>query len=682
MKKKKRIGFVVGNYHTDHPGRLVHAIWELLKNEDVELQVFLGTESASFMKDFEMRSNLFDYQYASLCGYTKYEELDALIISAGTLSIYQNEIPLEEFLVHTPDIPTILMETDRVHRNGISLIADNTQGLSSCVEHLITVHGLKRIGFISGPDNNKDAEERFAGYRNTLEKHGISFRPEYVAPGDYSENVDRSVEELLDRAPELEAIACANDEMAVAVYRVCRSRSLTVGKDIAVTGFDDMLMARLMDPPLTTARQDYDKFSRTAVSSVLKMLRKEKVTSQRIRVPFVRRCSCGCTVSEPVEDESGRAQKEELIRSMERSREYQHNSWIGSLMNREMLLAADNPKKFFETIGSFMAYLGTDSSYLCLFEHPLEVKQGTIPHFPDRIQVCMRQHGKEYEGYDWDEAPVMYRDLHIDMGEFRADGSYMTFLLFDEQYQYGVLNAAIEPEKIDFYYMLSLDIGTNLRYMEIWTQQKQYRAELQELARTDALTGLQNRAGVIQARESMIGRKTRKAGVMALDLDHLKQINDHFGHHEGDEALIAAANILRQAIEGVPEERNSPAAGRMPPGAPGPAGGAKMQDGSGQADRENPGEVSQVIGRIGGDEFISCSVGMTQEELEEQIRQIHILCDRFNEKSGKPYFVEISAGIAVGRVRNMEDWAELSGRADAQLYEAKKARRDFVLRQV
>ena len=43
---------------------------------------------------------------------------------------------------------------------------------------------------------------------------------------------------------------------------------------------------------------------------------------------------------------------------------------------------------------------------------------------------------------------MMYRDLHIDMGEFRADGSYMTFLLFDEQYQYGVLNAAIDPEKI------------------------------------------------------------------------------------------------------------------------------------------------------------------------------------------------------------------------------------------
>ena len=678
-KKKMRIGFVVGNYHTDHPGRLVRNIWELLKHEDVELQVFLGTESASFMKDFAMRSNLFDYQYASLCGYTKYEELDALIISAGTLSIYQNDIPLDEFLLHIPDIPTILMETDHVHGNGICLIADNEQGLASCVEHLITVHGLTRIGFISGPDNNKDAQERFDGYRNTLEKHGIAFRPDYVARGDYSENVDQSVEELLDRAPDLEAIASANDEMTVAIYRVLSRRGLTPGKDIAVTGFDDMEMARFMDPPLTTAKQDYDEFSRTAVGCALKMLRGESVSSRRIHAPFVRRCSCGCRMEESGMEESGQAGKEELLRNLEFSREYQHNSWIGSLMNREMLLAADSPKRFFETLGSFMAYLGTSSSYLCLFEHPLEVRQGTIPDFPDRIQVCMKQAGNTYEGYDWDEAPVMYRDLHIDMGEFRADGSYMTFLLFDEQYQYGVLNAAIEPRKIDFYYMLSLDIGTNLRYMEIWAQQKQYRAELQALARTDALTGLQNRAGLIQARESMLGRKTREAGVIAMDLDHLKQINDHFGHQEGDAALMAAADILRKVIAGTKEGRMVQAGGRASDG--GRSADGNRYDRSGTSDRERAQrDGSQVIGRIGGDEFTSCSVGITLEELQEQVRQIHLLCDRFNEKSGKPYYVEISAGIATGRVRNMEDWAALSKRADAELYKAKETRRDFVLR--
>lgn len=643
--RKKRIGFVVGNYHTDHPSRLVHSIWELLRDENVELQVFLGTESASFVKDLAMRSNQFDYQYASLCGYTEYEDLDALIISAGTLSIYQNDIPLESFLMHTPDIPKILMETDQIQKNGISLIADNTQGLSGCVEHLITEHGIRRIGFITGPKNNKDAQERFEGYSQTLLKHGIPVREEYIAPGDYSENVDRSVEELLDRAPELEAIVSANDEMTVAVYRVCSKRGLKVGKDIAVTGFDDMLMARYMDPPLTTARQDYDAFSKAAVESALKMLRGEEACSKRIPVPFIRRCSCGCKSSGAEQETHPLPDQEELVRSLQRTREYQHNSWVGSLMNREMLLEVRDPKRFYSIIGSIMAYLGTAASYLCLFEHPLKVRQGTIPEFPEKIFVCMRQEGQQYEGFDWDEAPVMYRDRNTEDPGFQMQGSFMTFLLFDGRYQYGVLNAAIEPDKIDFYYMLSLNIGTNLRYMELWAKQKMYREELQEMARTDALTGLNNRAGVIHEREQMIGKITRMGGVILADLDHLKQINDRFGHQEGDAALRSVGDILHQVMEKNPE-----------------------------------GDANRVIGRIGGDEFMCCSVDVPREELIEQVRQIREACARYNENSGKPYYVEISAGIAFGRVRNMEDWAVLSAQADTELYEAKKTRREFVIR--
>lgn len=678
--RKKRIGFVIGNYHTDHPSRLVYTIWELLRDEDVELQVFLGTESASFMKDFVMRSNLFDYQYASLCGYSEYEKLDVLIVSAGTLSIYQNEIPLEEFLRHTPNIPTILMETDHVHGDGISLIADNRQGLASCVEHLITVHGMRRIGFVSGPKNNRDAEERFAGYRDMLRKYEIPFREEYVAQGDYSEHVDESVEQLLDRAPELEAIVSANDEMAVSIYRVLGRRNLVVGKDIAVTGFDDMLMARYMDPPLTTARQDYDAFSHAAVDSALKMLRGEKAFSKRIPVPFIRRCSCGCEKAPDLEEQPMSPGQEELLKNMQRSREYQLNSWIGSLLNREMLLEVDDPKQFFTSLGSFMAYLGTPASYLCLFEHPLMVKRGTIPDFPEKIFVCMRQRGQEYEGYDWDEAPVLYRNNPSEVTPYGAMASGMTFLLFDEEYQYGVLNAMIEPDKIDFCYMLSLDIGTSLRYMDLWAQQKRYRAELQALARTDALTGLNNRAGVIHERAQMIGRRSRRAGVILADLDHLKQINDRFGHQAGDMALKAAADILREAVR-------EAGAGSFQPGQgndtnaesfqPHPEnGGARVQEN----DKNAEGAPRQILGRFGGDEFISYCVDMTSEQIAAQLTRIRELCDRFNESSDLPYYVEISAGFAVGKVRRTEDWEKLVERADAQLYEAKKTRREFVVR--
>lgn len=690
--RKKRVGFVVGNYHTDHPSRLVHTIWELLRDEDVELRVFLGTESASFMKDFTMRSNLFDYQYASLCGYSVYERTDLLIISAGTLCIYQNDIPLDEFLRHTPDIPMILMETDRVQGGGISLIADNTQGLAGCVEHLITVHGKTRIGYVSGPDNNKDAEERFEGYRRTLEKYGIPLREEYIAHGDYSEHVDEIVEELLDRAPELEAIVSANDEMAISIYRVCRRRGLTVGKDIAVTGFDDILMARYMEPPLTTARQDYDAFSRAAAESAMKLLNGRKAKSMRIPVPFIKRCSCGCAPDPSDKKEQvisgGQA---EWIRDLQRSKEYQHNSWIGSLMNREMLLEVDKPKQFFASIGSFLAYLETSRSYLCLFEHPIEVKQGTILDFPEKICVCMKQEGRGYEGYDWDEAPMMYRNS--DDEGFFMPGSFMTFLLFDEEYQYGVLNAAIEPEKIDFYYMLSLDIGTSLRYMDLWAKQKRYRDELQAMARTDSLTGLNNRAGVINVCEDMIGRRTRRGGVIMADLDHLKQINDTFGHHEGDAALMAVADIF---LEATGTGARAEAAGAAAGGEAGTAGvgAGKRADAAGSGTDGETGAkargtgkqaeevIDRVVGRIGGDEFICCQVNASEDRLREQVKRIDELCEKFNETSGKPYYVEVSAGIATGRVRSISDWTALSGKADEMLYEEKKLRRDFVTRQV
>lgn len=632
-RAKKRIGFVVGNYHTDHPGRLVHTIWNLLRDEDVELQVFLGTESASFIHDFAMRSSRYDYQYASLCGYTDYEDLDLLIVSAGTLSIYQNAIPLEEFLRHTPKIPTILMETSREPEDGISLIADNTQGLASCVEHLVAVHGLTRIGYISGPDNNQDAEERFEGYRQVLERHGIPLRKDYIVPGDYSEHVDKSVEQLLDQAPDIQAIVSANDEMTVAAYRVLKARGLRVGRDIAVTGFDDMLMARYMDPPLTTARQDYDAFSHEAVKSALGILRGEKAASRRIPVPFIRRCSCGC--ARAAEEDSPK--QAEMIESLRRSREYQHNSWIGALMNREMLLEVDDPKRFFASIGACMAYLDTPSSYLCLFEKPLKVEQNTIPEFPERIHVCMRQEGKRVEGYDWSDAPVQIRGQHAQ--DFRPGGSFMTFLLFDEEYQYGVLNVEIEPEKVDFYYMLSLDIGSSLRYMDIWTRQKIYRAQLQAMARTDELTGLYNRAGIVSARESLTADAPQRVAVIMADLDHLKQINDQFGHAEGDIALRSVADILRRVI------------------------------GS-----------NQIIGRIGGDEFQACFARPSEKRLQHWIKRIKERCDEYNATSERPYFLEISLGYAIGEAQSREDWEALAVQADEQLYEAKKLRRDFVIR--
>jgi hypothetical protein len=103
-------------------------------------------------------------------------------------------------------------------------------------------------------------------------------------------------------------------------------------------------------------------------------------------------------------------------------------------MNRELLLEVNDSKRFFTAIGSFMAYLGVSGSSMYLFDHPLRVRRGTIPDFPEKIYLCMRQTGNYAEGYDWDEAPVLYKDRPREDAEFQSRVSYMTFLLFDEKY--------------------------------------------------------------------------------------------------------------------------------------------------------------------------------------------------------------------------------------------------------
>ena len=160
-----------------------------------------------------------------------------------------------------------------------------------------------------------------------------------------------------------------------------------------------------------------------------------------------------------------------------------------------------------------------------------------------------------------------------------------------------------------------------------------------EFTERDVLTGLYNRAGVVSVRESMTADRPRTVGVLMADLDHLKQINDRFGHHEGDIALRSVADILRRVLG-----------------------------------------ADQVIGRIGGDEFQACFAQPSEDKLKKLIRRIKERCDDYNKYSERPYFLEISLGYAVGTVQTREEWEALASRADEALYEDKKQRRDFVLR--
>jgi len=152
---------------------------------------------------------------------------------------------------------------------------ENRQGIVSVMNHLIAL-GHRRIGFITGELRVISAVHRFQGYKDALKQAGIDFEPELVREGNWMHPMGyEHGKHLLQLANPPTAICCANDLTAFGVYQAIREAGLQIGKDISVTGFDDIDMAGTVSPPLTTVRQPVREMGRMAAEMLIRQLQGE-----------------------------------------------------------------------------------------------------------------------------------------------------------------------------------------------------------------------------------------------------------------------------------------------------------------------------------------------------------------------------------------------------------------------
>ena len=653
MKKKYTVGVMIGNIHTDHPGRLFRTIYnEMEKVEDTEVHYYIGTEADSFLREISTADSDFDYQYYTLYDYSSFLNLDLLIVAYGSIHIYHSKASHEDFLSRFPDIPIIFLEEpSQGGENVYSMIADNYGGMTKCIEHLITVHAYQNIVFLAGPEGNTDAEERLEAYRDTMQAYGLEVTEEMVEHGDYSENVDAQVERLLENNPDIEAIASANDEMTVAIYRVLKKHGLKVGVDVAVTGFDNMEMASYCNPALTTVWQNIDAMGKKCCQMARQILEGEECTSGKLPVELIIRGSCGCAYNSKNLVNYGTMnslQSRDVIDVVSSLQQVQHQSWVAPLFARTLIQSMGSRKEFFHQVGNQLKQLGTRSSYLFLLKKPREVEKDSPLRAPRGLYLVMSQIGSKIETYEGHKAKKVSRGgFDLLSGQDENARQYVSFLLFDGKVQYGVLKLEIRAEDASIYYMVALQLGIAIRFLEMSEIQEKYRYELQkqndqlEFAAThDVLTGILNRQGVFHELESFVRlHRKDKMIIFMADLDHLKQINDTFGHSGGDQALLQVAKTLTEKL------------------------GKKA-----------------VVGRFGGDEFAGILVSSGKDTMQKLEDSIHGSCEEFNDISELPFYVNISLGCVEFEFNENVDFQELLKEADDKLYEAKKKRRASVIR--
>jgi LacI family transcriptional regulator len=151
---------------------------------------------------------------------------------------------------------------------------DNRAASRAVTEHLIA-KGRRRIAVIAGPQDHSDGVERLKGCREALAAHGLPLADDHVIEGRFTfESGLEATERLLDLAEPPDAIVAANDDMAAAALWTAHRRGLTLPRDLAVTGFDDTLLATRVWPPLTTVRQPIDRMTARALDLLLDALRR------------------------------------------------------------------------------------------------------------------------------------------------------------------------------------------------------------------------------------------------------------------------------------------------------------------------------------------------------------------------------------------------------------------------
>jgi LacI family transcriptional regulator len=177
-----------------------------------------------------------------------------------------------------------------------SIAVANFEGARAMVRHLAAL-GHTRIAIIQGAEGNFDAAERLRGYREGLKAAGLRFAPELVVPGDFSEAAgDAGARALLRLGNRPTAIFAANDGMAIGALYALRDAGLRIPEDIAIGGFDDIPMARYIEPPLTSVHVDISALGARAAARLLSALEQpadRDSSRETLPTTLVVRRSCG-----------------------------------------------------------------------------------------------------------------------------------------------------------------------------------------------------------------------------------------------------------------------------------------------------------------------------------------------------------------------------------------------------
>ena len=443
------------------------------------------------------------------------------------------------------NIPLIILDLEVPGANCV--VFDDDATFEQLLNHLVTKHGAKDIlysGDIGYPNKN---EKYLQVYKNFLKKENIPFDESRVCESNTVYSVD--IENVLKavRAKKPDAVICTSSNIGVGVTGAVGRFGYSVPGDVVVAGINTIHNRRAGIPDLSSGTRNFTKMSESCIGLIEKSLAGDDSVST-VKVPMELRLSesCGCGKM-PEKNMDDLVRDILLQRNLAVSQERKQGLSFGRLLETRSL---DEVK---ETLRSILPV----NSYFCVRDSFAKAVTGAADDLnsEEAFHVYV-SYDEEAEGRAFDT-----NYLHeLCERQKRNDAPLIIYPANVRRETYGFV-VSDSPKFTDVQVMMGRFLSALCRSLAFFSRNqeieknnrklKSMNEDLRNAQIRDSMTGLFNVSGLIyeleKIKKSCIERGER-LNYVCIDLDHLSNINDIYGHNEGDCAIIDVAEIIKETI--------------------------------------------------------------------------------------------------------------------------------------
>ncbi|MBO4628404.1 MAG: GGDEF domain-containing protein [Treponema sp.] len=433
------------------------------------------------------------------------------------------------------------------------LKVDNFAGMYEVIAHVIRMHNVNDIAYISGKETAVDIAERYKAYKSALEDNNIPFDNNKVFTIDSCDyhKAYEFFDDYVKSGKKLpQAFCCANDLLAMALLKVCVENKIKVPEQLKIIGFDNMLETQCTKPSITTVNNNAELLGSEAVNRLIQGVKPMQTLS--IKSNPVLRQSCGCSYSVTsaqnlfalkILDE---ANKKEAFDS--------HMEIMGEIFTEaaDVFTLLTNIENFFVKSHSF------EGSDFCIFMKSdwNSVLINSAENLPQNLSygaqvqsICSVQENKKYL-----REMIPIRELIPSKMRTTDKSNVFLFLpVFHHSYVHGYYVAKNNLTMIDnrYGYLWARNMGTGIEHFRKRNMFKQMSQQYLRLSTKDALSGALNRQGLEKLAKPFYAQNKKNGLTTVLffvDINKMKHINDEFGHLHGDLAVKTVAAAVLETI--------------------------------------------------------------------------------------------------------------------------------------